>query len=69
MQDNVLARFRADAFFNWAPEPACMGCRYYRPIYDHGPDRKQGGMVCHYLLDTGRMRGCPFGAGCKRWEV
>ena len=32
----------------------CAGCRYWRGIAAHAPG---GLMACHYLLDTGRMRG------------
>ena len=53
---------RADAFFRWPPEPYCLGCRHYRSINGHGAPRR--GLVCHYLLDTGEARGCPFGSGC-----
>ena len=34
----------------------CAGCAHYRRLSDHG-----GGNLyaCHYILDTGHMRGCP----------
>lgn len=51
-----------DAFFDWPLEPECVGCRHYRGIHNSGLTRR--GHVCHYLLDTGRARGCPFGSGC-----
>ena len=50
----------------WADTPYCVGCRYYRVITQHG---HAPGKVCHYLLDTGHRRGCPFGEGCTRWEA
>lgn len=54
--------FRADAFFNWGDNPYCAGCLYYRPI-----DSRNGkGKVCHYLLDIGQSRGCPFGENCTQ---
>ena len=51
----------AETFYDWPPEVSCLGCRHYRPI--HGC-RSRFGQVCHYLLDTGKPRGCPFGSGC-----
>ena len=52
--------------FNWPPEPYCLGCVHYRRLYDNEYGHRRG-MVCHYLLDTGTVRGCPFGKGCTRW--
>jgi hypothetical protein len=51
----------AETFYDWLPEVSCLGCRHYRQI--HGC-RSRFGQVCHYLLDTGKPRGCPFGSGC-----
>lgn len=56
-----------DVYLSWQDEPACVGCRYYRPIHSHGGGR-MAGRVCHYLLDTGSMRACPFGAECTRYQ-
>ena len=53
---------RMETFFDWPPEPECLGCRHYRTI--HGRSLSRHGKVCHYLLDTGQARGCPFGSGC-----
>ena len=25
--------------------------------------------ICNYILDTGKPRGCPAGAKCKRWTA
>ena len=39
----------------------CDGCAHWRPIYDKGDGPKgpqHGEMVCHYILDEGRARGC-----------
>lgn len=33
----------------------CKGCLYRRPI---SQSRNGAELVCHYLLDTGRARGC-----------
>ena len=63
-----LNRLRADSYYDWPPEPACLGCGHYRPIHSHGQPGSDRGLVCHYLLDTGHSRGCPFGPGCTRWE-
>ena len=52
----------AETFYDWLPEVSCLGCRHYRSINGHGAPRR--GLVCHYLLDTGEARGCPFGSGC-----
>ena len=60
MTDNIYEAACADTFFDWLPEPYCIGCRHYRSM--HGYARR--GRVCHYLLDTGHSRGCPFGRGC-----
>ena len=62
MRDTAIDIARADAFFDWLPEASCLGCRHYRSIYGNGLPRR--GLVCHYLLDTGQARGCPFGSGC-----
>ena len=51
MNGSSIDDARADAFFQWAPEPYCLGCRHYRSINGHGAPRR--GLVCHYLLDTG----------------
>ena len=51
-----------EAFFDWPQEPECVGCRHYRALHRGG--LKRHGFACHYLLDTGEARGCPFGSGC-----
>lgn len=33
---------------------SCKGCLYRRPIGSN-----QNYTICHYLLDTGKVRGCP----------
>ena len=63
-----VSKPRGDAFFVWPDEPACAGCRHYRPLCEHYDVRPGAGRVCHYLLDTGRMRPCPFGADCTRYQ-
>ena len=62
MRDRAAEEARCDSFFDWLPEVSCLGCRHYRQI--HGGNLNRRGMVCHYLLDTGQARGCPFGSGC-----
>lgn len=37
----------------------CVGCAYYRPLYDNGES------YCNYILDTGEPRGCPA-ENCKK---
>ena len=60
---------RADTFYDWPPNPFCIDCRHYRTIQNYGSaPKRMSGLVCHYILDTGHKRGCPFGAGCKRKE-
>ena len=34
----------------------CKGCGHRRPI---NGDKGKGPTICHYLLDTGKVRGCP----------
>ena len=34
----------------------CAGCAHYRRLADHGGNDFH---ACHYILDTGHMRGCP----------
>ena len=63
MNENKYARI-----LEWPPEPACLGCVHYRKICDNG-DKTPTGRACHYLIDTGTLRGCPMGEGCKRKEV
>ena len=63
MNERIEQTSRADTFYDWPPEIACLGCGHYRPLYDHG-DGRTAGMVCHFLLDTGHSRGCAFGPGC-----
>ena len=62
MRDRAAEEARCDVFFDWPPEVSCLGCRHYRQMHSGGLNRH--GMVCHYLLDTGQARGCPFGSGC-----
>lgn len=38
----------------------CVGCVYYRPLYDNGRES-----YCNYILDTGEPRGCPA-EKCKK---
>ena len=38
----------------------CVGCAYYRPLYDNS-----GESYCNYILDTGEPRGCPA-ENCKK---
>lgn len=33
----------------------CAGCAHYRPLSEK---RSAGPRACHYILDTGHMRGC-----------
>lgn len=33
----------------------CAGCAHYRPLSEK---RGAGPRACHYILDTGHMRGC-----------
>ncbi len=33
----------------------CAGCAHYRPLSEK---RGSGPRACHYILDTGHMRGC-----------
>lgn len=47
-------------------EPYCLPCRHYRSIYGDG---QQGHMACHYLLDVGVTRGCPFGKECDKRDT
>lgn len=56
---------KAENFFDWDPNPYCLGCWYYRPIVTNSKNQNKG-KVCHFLLDTGSMRGCKFGKGCTR---
>ena len=37
----------------------CAGCAHYRPLSEK---RSAGLRACHYILDTGHMRGCPVSA-------
>ena len=34
----------------------CAGCAHYRPLSEK---RSAGLRACHYILDSGHMRGCP----------
>lgn len=52
-------------FFNWDENPYCKGCIHSRSINN----RTSRGKVCHYLLDTGHVRGCPVGDKCTRKET
>ena len=69
MTTTLTDRVYAEGFFDWPPEPHCLGCGHYRPIHCHFRPDTDRGLVCHYLLDRGRARGCAFGRGCTRWEV
>lgn len=48
-------------------DPYCRGCIYRRPLRDS--KCFDGLTACHYMLDTGKPRGCPAGAGCIRKTV
>ena len=37
----------------------CRECRYYG-------SESYGRNLCDYLLQTGHMRGCPYGVGCTK---
>ena len=50
----------------WPPNPYCLGCAYYRSLHSGRTTASARGRVCHYLLDTGHARGCPFGEGCNK---
>nr|DAZ77264.1 MAG TPA: hypothetical protein [Caudoviricetes sp.] len=41
----------------------CVGCAYWRVL---GTSRGPKLWACHYMVDTGRMRGCEPGADCTR---
>lgn len=69
MTNTLLDRLRADSYFDWPPEPGCLGCSHYRPIHSRLPSGSRRALVCHYLLDTGHSRGCAFGRGCTCWEI
>lgn len=45
----------------------CVGCKHYRSLYYS----KEAGCdyACHYILDVGHMRGCPFGKGCDKRDT
>lgn len=44
--------------------PSCRGCIYHRRLWDHGTPVPK---ICHYLLDTGKVRPCPASAcTCKQ---
>lgn len=34
----------------------CAGCGHRRPVSD---SYKESYQICHYILDTGKPRGCP----------
>lgn len=40
----------------------CIGCIYWRYLQY----RERGPCACHYILDTGKMRGCPTGKECTK---
>lgn len=42
----------------------CKGCDYNRPFIGHGVKQVN---ACHFLLDTGKMRGCEV-ENCKKWK-
>ena len=48
-------------------DPYCRGCVYRRPLRDS--KCFDGLTVCHYMLDTGKPRGCPAGPGCPHKTV
>lgn len=38
----------------------CIGCGHYRNFYENLN-------ACHYCFDTGNLRGCQAGKGCKHY--
>lgn len=43
----------------------CKGCKYLRSAANAGGEG--GEQICHYLIDTGKKRGCPAGK-CDKYE-
>nr|DAZ51897.1 MAG TPA: hypothetical protein [Caudoviricetes sp.] len=41
----------------------CTGCAYWRVL---GTSQSSKLWACHYMVDTGRMRGCEPGVECTR---
>lgn len=44
----------------------CDGCIHYKFLCGTA---NGGQKNCHYLLDTGKSRGCPAGEGCIHKEL
>lgn len=40
----------------------CRGCKYWRPL----SSEKNGYYACHYMIDTGHIRGCDLSECDKR---
>ncbi len=45
-----------------------MPCKRFECIH-HTSYRTPDAPMCNYILDTGKPRGCPGGAGCKRYTT
>lgn len=45
-----------------------MPCRRFECIH-HTSYRAPDMPMCHFIIDTGTPRGCPAGAGCKRYTT
>ena len=37
----------------------CKGCKYWRTLGMRGKTIAEAQFACHYLYDTGHLRGCP----------
>ena len=53
-------------FFCWPDDPGCVGCRYYRRLYNG--DGGTSSRACHYALDRHQVRRCQPGAECTEIE-
>jgi hypothetical protein len=47
----------------------CLGCKHYRSLYYSKENVTGSDLACHYILDVGHMRGCPFGKGCDKRDT
>ena len=47
-----------------AKDKYCLGCKHYRNLYSGKQTVRRENYACHYILDIGHTRGCPFGEGC-----
>lgn len=43
------------------------GCKYWRTVADT-TDKHGGAKCCHYILDTGKRRGCEGGSKCDKYD-